>query len=54
MEEQFYLVWPLVVLAVLHLARRVSGPEPSRFLSVCWISMDVPGCAGHVTGPTGG
>ena len=24
-EEQFYLVWPLVVLAVLHLARRLSG-----------------------------
>ena len=24
-EEQFYLVWPLVVLAVLHLARRLTG-----------------------------
>jgi len=24
-EEQFYLVWPLVVLAVLHVARRMAG-----------------------------
>jgi peptidoglycan/LPS O-acetylase OafA/YrhL len=28
-EEQFYLVWPLVVLGVLHLARRV-GARPPR------------------------
>jgi peptidoglycan/LPS O-acetylase OafA/YrhL len=27
-EEQFYLVWPLVVLAVLHLARRLTRPAP--------------------------
>ena len=26
-EEQFYLVWPLVVLAVLHLGRRLSGAD---------------------------
>ena len=29
-EEQFYLVWPLVVLAVLHLGRRLGGRGSDR------------------------